>query len=666
MMISVLVNGKPFFFKSRLSILEACKLIGIKIPRFCYHDTLSISGNCRMCLVEISTSLKPVVACATELLPNLSISTISPFIKKARENVLEMLLLNHPLDCPICDQAGECDLQDQALFYGSPFGRNFINKRGVERKNCGPFIKTIMTRCIHCTRCVRFGEEICGIKFFGSLNRGKTSEIGNYLIKLSLSEISANVIDLCPVGALTLKAISFQIRPWEIFSLDSLDLTDCLGSNIYLTYKGNDIFRIIPKKNNFINSSWVSNKARFYYNLSTFFCNEIQFTKTNFFSFPKIKAYTLFLFNPDLDLKFFYSLQKVLKKKKVNAKNFSTFASTTNLYLWGHKNKLVGLSSIKNAICFLISIDLKIELPLVNTRLRSKVVANDISSFGLNCFFKSNFPTQFLRFSIYETFYLFLGKTFFSTLLLKKKFLIFSNKSFFNRVDNHFFVFFKTKLNIFLYLPSFFCNSEGLKFLNFNTLNLKELLFSKFIFGLSLDDTFLLRKLLPFFAKFFWVNKLSADILKYLPISSWLALEINQAPGYFLNFEQKVQKFNILVKNLNFNLLNFLFFIEQKIFNFKLKKKIFYLFFIQFYNSFFKSFTPLLLFQSLFEAFFDPFKFYSFPLILFPFSFFFFYKKAPLKLLLEDPNRTSLQLKYSLPLIKSSQLLALHDYCYFI
>jgi len=284
-MIPIIINGKSFFFKVRLSILEACKFIGIKIPRFCYHETLSIAGNCRMCLVEIFTSLKPVVACATEILPGMNISTSSPFILKARENVLEMLLLNHPLDCPICDQAGECDLQDQAIFYGSNFGRNFINRRGVENKNSGPFIKTIMTRCIHCTRCVRFGEEICGVKFFGTLNRGKLSEIGNYLIKLSLSELSANVVDLCPVGALTLKSIPFQIRSWEILSIESLDLSDSLGSNIYLTYKNNNIFRVVPKKNNLINNSWISNKARFYFNLSSFFVTKFNLKKLNLIIF---------------------------------------------------------------------------------------------------------------------------------------------------------------------------------------------------------------------------------------------------------------------------------------------------------------------------------------------------------------------------------------------
>lgn len=664
-MIPVIINGKFFFFKSQLSILEACKLIGIKIPRFCYHETLSIAGNCRMCLVELATSIKPVVACSTEIEPNMNISTNSPLVFKARENVLEMLLLNHPLDCPICDQAGECDLQDQAIFFGSNFGRNFINRRGVEKKNCGPFIKTIMTRCIHCTRCVRFGEEICGVKFFGTLSRGKTSEIGNYLIQLSLSDISANVIDLCPVGALTLKSIPFQIRPWEVLSIESLDLSDCLGTNVYLTYKGLDIFRVVPKKNNLINYSWVSNKARFYYNFSSFFSNDTFFKKNNFFNIRQIKSPLLFLFNSDLDLKFYYSL-KSLFNKNVNIKKMSLTLPSTNLFFWGTNNKLLEITNISNAICFLISTDLKIELPLLNTRLRSKIISQDILAYGLNTFFKSNFPIQFLRFSIIETLFLLQGKHFFSLNFFKKKILIFSNKSFLNRFDNTFFSFLKYQLNILLYLPSFFSNSCGLKLFNFSILNFKELLYSKQVFGLSLDDTFLIRKLLSKINQFFWVNHLAADLLQYLPANSWLTLEINQMPGYFLNLEQKIQKYSLINKKFKFTLLHFIFFIRNIFLEFSYIKNLKYIF--SFFNKF-QCFDNLLVFQSIFESFADPLKFYSSQFFLpkiFSFSFFLFYKKSPFKLILEDSNRTSLQLKYSLPLIKNSQNLQLHDYLYFI
>lgn len=663
-MISITINGKNFFFRQRLSILEACKLIGIKLPRFCYHEVLSIAGNCRMCLVEIKGFLKPIMACSSEIIPGMTISTNSPFILKARENVLEILLLNHPLECPICDQAGECDLQDQTVFYGSYFSRNFINRRGVEKKNCGPLIKTIMTRCIHCTRCIRFGEEVCGIKFFGTLNRGKTSEIGTYLMQLSLSEISANVIDLCPVGALTLKSIPFQIRPWEVISIESIDLTDCLGSNIYLSYKSDNMFRITPKKNNLINNSWISNKSRFYFDLSSFFLNEIKFQKNSFFNLNILKSPVLFLFNADLDLKFFYYLKTILKKKvRTSTKIFSTFLISTNLYFWGNKNKLYDLKFIKKSVCFLISTDIKIELPLLNVRLKSKILNNNFLTIGVNIHFKSNFPIEFLRFSIYETLFLFLGKHFFFSNFLKKKVLIISNKSILNRLDYNFFFILKKKLNLYLYIPSFFSNSESINLISFNSLNIKELLFCKSVFGLCLDDNFLIRKLLTQITQFFWVNKLSSHILNFLPKTSWLHLDINQIPGYFLNFEQKIQKFNLITPEFRFNLFNFLFSMTNKILNTISKKilnKNFYL--IKFNNFFLKNLNSILLYQSIFESFLNPYKFYFIKKILtFSFSFFFSYKKTPLKLLIEDPNRTSLQLKYSLPLIKTSQSLFLNQ-----
>ncbi len=211
-LISIKVNNRTFIVKKTLSILEACKFVGISIPRFCYNESLSIAGNCRMCLVETDKAPKPVASCAAPLVPGMSIITNSPMVQKARENVLETLLLNHPLDCPICDQAGECDLQNQAKHYGSPYSRFFGDKRVVEDKEVGALIKTIMTRCIHCTRCVRFGQEIVGKPFLGTMGRGTTTEIGPYVNSLLSSGISGNVIDLCPVGAMTRKQYSFIVK----------------------------------------------------------------------------------------------------------------------------------------------------------------------------------------------------------------------------------------------------------------------------------------------------------------------------------------------------------------------------------------------------------------------------------------------------------------------
>ena len=199
-MILIKINNLEFTLKSELSVLEACKYSGIHVPRFCYHEMLSIAGNCRMCLVEIEKVPKPIASCAMPIVNSMSIYTNSPLVKKSRENVIETILLNHPLDCPICDQGGECDLQDQTKVFGSDFSRFYINKRSVEDKHCSPLIKIIMTRCIHCTRCIRFCVDIVGIDLLGTLNRGNNTEIGTYISKIFKSEISGNVIDLCPVG----------------------------------------------------------------------------------------------------------------------------------------------------------------------------------------------------------------------------------------------------------------------------------------------------------------------------------------------------------------------------------------------------------------------------------------------------------------------------------
>jgi len=264
-MLRVKINNIEFLVNSNLSVLEACQFVGIHIPRFCYHETLSIAGNCRMCLVEIEKSPKPVASCALPLSNNLSIFTDSPLVKKARENVLESLLLNHPLDCPICDQGGECDLQDQTKIFGGDYSRYYSSKRIVESKPYGALIKTIMTRCIHCTRCVRFSEEIAGTSSFGTFNRGKNTEIGPYVLNIFDSEISGNVVDLCPVGALTFKPYAFKARPWELKYYESVDCTSSLCTPILINVKESDIVRIQPKMDLQLNNSLISDKIRFVY-----------------------------------------------------------------------------------------------------------------------------------------------------------------------------------------------------------------------------------------------------------------------------------------------------------------------------------------------------------------------------------------------------------------
>ena len=250
---------------ARRDCAQACEEAGVHVPRFCYHERLSIAGNCRMCLVEVEKAPKPVASCAMPVMPEMKIFTDSPLTKKAREGVMEFLLLNHPLDCPICDQGGECDLQDQAMAHGSDRGRYFFEKRTVEDKNLGPLIKTIMTRCIHCTRCVRFSMEVAGVPALGTVGRGRDTEIGTYVSRMFDSEVSGNVIDLCPVGALTSKPYAFTARNWELKCTESIDVLDAVGSNIVINTRGTEVMRIVPRLNEDVNEEWISDKTRFAY-----------------------------------------------------------------------------------------------------------------------------------------------------------------------------------------------------------------------------------------------------------------------------------------------------------------------------------------------------------------------------------------------------------------
>lgn len=263
--IEVFVDGYPVKIPKGMTVLQACEVAGVDIPRFCYHSRLSIAGNCRMCLVEVEKSPKPVASCAMPALPGMKIKTDTPIAKKAREGVMEFLLMNHPLDCPICDQGGECDLQDQSMAFGSDRGRFTEVKRSVVDKNLGPLVKTVMTRCIQCTRCVRFATEIAGVQDLGMLGRGSGEEIGTYVEKLMTSELSGNVIDICPVGALTSKPFAFKARNWELKGTETIDVTDAVGSNIRIDSRGPEVLRILPRLNEDINEEWISDKTRFCY-----------------------------------------------------------------------------------------------------------------------------------------------------------------------------------------------------------------------------------------------------------------------------------------------------------------------------------------------------------------------------------------------------------------
>ncbi|GIK96070.1 MAG: NADH-quinone oxidoreductase [Alphaproteobacteria bacterium] len=257
------IDGIELEVEPGLTVLQACELAGIEIPRFCYHERLSVAGNCRMCLVEMEKSPKPIASCAMPVADGMVIKTDTPLVKKARQGVMEFLLINHPLDCPICDQGGECDLQDQAMAYGFDRSRFHENKRAVVDKYLGPLIKTIMTRCIHCTRCVRFITEVAGVEELGAMGRGEQLQIGTYVEKALSSELSANIIDLCPVGALTSKPYAYTARPWELTKTESIDVMDAVGSAIRVDSRGGEVMRVLPRINEAVNEEWISDKTRF-------------------------------------------------------------------------------------------------------------------------------------------------------------------------------------------------------------------------------------------------------------------------------------------------------------------------------------------------------------------------------------------------------------------
>ena len=351
-MINLIINNKEVSVLPNTSVLKACEIAGFEIPRFCYHKRLSIAGNCRMCLVEVEKSPKPVVACAMPVMRGMVIFTDTPLVKKARENVLEFLLENHPLDCPICDQGGECDLQDQAMAFGSDRSRFQEVKRGVLDKNLGPLIKTIMTRCIHCTRCVRFGEEIAGIEDLGTTIRGTHTEIGTYLEKVFKTELSGNVIDLCPVGALTSKPYAFTARPWELKTDFIIDISDALGNKVKVDLKDNKIVRISPfylnkeetlaesvENVHLFKDFWISDKTRFSYEGLPSQFNSYMFQHT--FKQPPVFSSNL----KDLISEVSKATPKFNDKIYSKISNQPSTLATT--FICGHSTDLETLQSIK-------------------------------------------------------------------------------------------------------------------------------------------------------------------------------------------------------------------------------------------------------------------------------------------------------------------------------
>jgi len=560
-MIKIEINGIEFLVKSSISVLEACKYVGITIPRFCYHETLSVAGNCRMCLVEIANSPKPVAACALPVSNNIKIFTNTPLVKKARENILETLLLNHPLDCPICDQGGECDLQDQTKNFGGDKTKNFFVKRTVEDKFCGPLIKTIMTRCIHCTRCVRFSSEIAGVDFFGTLNRGVHTEIGSYIKDSFNSEISGNVIDLCPVGALTSKVYAFKTRPWELRTVESIDLSDSTGSNIYINFKEVEILRIIPKVNNEINNNLISDKARFSYDSSKlqritkiFNKKNNKFEQSNWLNFLResetdllTKNVSCFV-NDEIDLESL-TLLKQLSFKNNNLKiiNVNVLAASKSNTFVNYLNSKIKDITTTSKICILISTNIRIESAILNTRIRSKFVTEDFTVYSVAKNYKSNFPITFLNLNINSFLLLLEGKhRILSKILVsfKAPFIIFGES--FLKSGLKYQVVFKTIKQI---IPSAvifniggYSNSESRNLLNISSVITTSYKSADILVCLNLADNIYLAKIFKTYnKKIFWFNTqgsslaLKSDII--LPILSDLEEE-----NIFINFENRPQK----------------------------------------------------------------------------------------------------------------------------
>ena len=406
------------------NIIDYLESLNIKIPHFCYHPNLSVAGNCRMCLVELKNSPKPLISCSMLITNKMEIYTDSPLVKKARENILEFLLLNHPLDCPICDQGGECDLQDQSMVFGTDKKRFYNYKRSVSNKNLGLIVKTVMTRCIHCTRCVRFSNEISGSKNLGTFGRGNNMEIGTYVNEIFNSELSGNVIDICPVGALTSKSYSFFDRVWELKSFQFIDFTDgfCLNVNVYVKNK-NNITKILPVFNNFdISNSWISDKTRF--SFDSMFSNErisniILFEKKkqkikwsdifkeiiyviyfkdhlikHFFKTPKL----ITIINNNLNieiLNFLFYLERTYNFFNIRKLNNTKFNIDINSYsLINSSNNNINLN--KSMFCLMLGVNTRFEGSIMNTKIRQRYLKGNFKIFSLNSLIDFNFPTKHL------------------------------------------------------------------------------------------------------------------------------------------------------------------------------------------------------------------------------------------------------------------------------
>tara|TARA_B100000579_G_scaffold423075_1_gene425819 strand:- start:93 stop:2132 length:2040 start_codon:yes stop_codon:yes gene_type:complete len=397
----IIINDKEIEFEQGMTVLQACELAGSEIPRFCYHERLSIAGNCRMCLVEMEKSPKPIASCAMPAADGMKIRTNTALVDKARKGVMEFLLANHPLDCPVCDQGGECDLQDQSLFYGVDNSRYSENKRQVPEKHMGPLIKTQMTRCIHCTRCIRFATEVAGIPELGAIGRGEDTEITTYLEKSMESELSANVIDLCPVGALTSKPYAFEARPWELKKTETIDVMDAVGSNIRVDTYGWEVKRVLPRVNEDINEEWISDKTRYACDgllkqrLDTPFIRENgKLNPTSWNNALELLTSKLKIFKPNevagitgdlVDLEMAYSFKSFFEKcigsRNLECRQDKTYINPNERINYIFNSKINGIEN--SDLILLVGTNPRLEATILNARIRKSYIQNKIKIYSI-------------------------------------------------------------------------------------------------------------------------------------------------------------------------------------------------------------------------------------------------------------------------------------------
>ena len=413
-MLKLKVNDIEVEVEEGLTVLQACEKAGAEIPRFCYHEKLSIAGNCRMCLVEMEKSPKPVASCAMPAADGMVIKTNTPKIEKSRKGVMEFLLANHPLDCPVCDQGGECDLQDQSMFYGIDKSRFKENKRAVPDKNMGPLIKTQMTRCIHCTRCIRFATEVAGVPELGAIGRGEDMQITTYLEQSIQSELSGNVIDLCPVGALTSKPYVFEARPWELKKTETIDVMDAVGSNIRVDTYDWEVKRVLPVINEDINEEWISDKTRYacdgllnqrldtpYIKYNKKFekasWNEVyKIIKSRIENTDKEKicGFVGDLTNMEASFIFKEFLERTLSIKKYESRSKKSFINTSNRENYLFNSTINGIEEAD--LIFLIGTNPRFEATMVNARIRKAYLNNNTKIISLNDVGDLTYPYQSL------------------------------------------------------------------------------------------------------------------------------------------------------------------------------------------------------------------------------------------------------------------------------